>query len=41
MKNKRNITIKVIHKEDIISSKLAKYFAEKYLKNIKGDNKKT
>lgn len=30
MRNKRDITIKVIHKEKIINRKLAKYFAEKY-----------
>ena len=30
MKNKRDITIKVIHKEAIIDRELSKYFAKKY-----------
>lgn len=30
MRNKRDITIKIIHKEMIIDRELAKYFAKKY-----------
>lgn len=39
MKNKRNITVKVIQDNKDYSSRLAKYFAIKYEKEIKKDIK--
>ena len=42
MKNKRNITIKVIQNDNINSRRLAKYFAEKYCEKVKNRiNKKS
>lgn len=37
MKNKRNITIKVIDNNNINLRQLAKYFVDKYYKNIENN----
>lgn len=40
MKNKRNITIKVIENNTIKNYRLARYFAEKYCKKMREEQSK-